>query len=135
VILSTWAGSRHAGRTTANVVLCVVEAYSSLYRHIPRSATSQGETVGTSDGTPQTGLVGPTPDAVVSATWYTAETCPACRSTQTVAVVVDAVPLYNLCDGCNHRWHRWPMSGKFEHLRKAAQVELDALNPTGVTST
>ncbi len=74
-------------------------------------------------GTTQEESVRPAADALEPP-----ERCPACTSTQTQAVTDDAAtPLYNRCDGCGHRWHRWPMSGRWEHLRKAAQIELKAL--------
>ncbi len=82
--------------------------------------------MGPEDGTSQEGSFGPTADAVEPPTGN-AETCPACRAEAAGLVFAEMRPLFALCNDCGHRWHIWPMSGRWEHLRRAAQIALAAL--------
>ncbi len=82
--------------------------------------------MGPKDGTSQEGSFGPTAHAVVAAERH-AEACPKCRDGFTALVEIDGAPLYGVCARCNHRWHIWPMSGRWEHLRQAAQKALAGL--------
>ncbi len=81
--------------------------------------------MGPEDGTSQEGSFGPTADALEPPKGH--ETCPKCQAVDVCLVIVDNRPLYALCPACEHRWHIWPMSGRWEHLRQAAQTALAGL--------